>query len=175
MRNFGDEYDMKPKRILYVNGGLMDNGGITQYMMNYYRHIDKSRIQIDFIVHGEERGIYDDEIELLGGKVYQVPVKSKNPVKNAKMIYKICNSGSYRIIHAHMDAMSYVPLKIAKRCGIPVRIAHSHNTAYLTNNKIKVMLNEYVKKCLPTVATHLWACSQNAGEWMFGGGVQHHT
>ena len=37
-------------KILYVNGGLMNRGGIESYMMNYYRHLDRSKIQIDFIV-----------------------------------------------------------------------------------------------------------------------------
>lgn len=61
-------------RILYINGGTMDMGGISAYMMNYYRHFDRSLIQIDFIVHGED-GIYDEEIQKMGGVVYHVPVK----------------------------------------------------------------------------------------------------
>ena len=49
-------------RILYVNGGLMNRGGIESYMMNYYRHLDRSKIQIDFIVHDAGGyGYYDEE------------------------------------------------------------------------------------------------------------------
>lgn len=36
-------------RILYVNGGLMNCGGIESYMMNYYRHLDRSKIQYAWI------------------------------------------------------------------------------------------------------------------------------
>ena len=36
-----------------------------------------------------------------------------------------------------MDAMGAWVLKVAQNCGIPVRIAHSHNTKHLTNNPIK--------------------------------------
>lgn len=156
------------QRILYVNGGIMHQGGIESYMMNYYRNLDRNRIQIDFIVHGYEEGVYDEEIRQFGGEIYHVPVKSKHPIKNYIEIYKICKSGRYKIIHSHMDAMSYVPLKIAKKCGIPVRIAHSHNTNHLTNNKIKILMNEYARKHLPKVANQFFACSMKAGKWLFG-------
>jgi len=156
------------ERILYVVGGRFSRGGIESFIMNYYRHMNRSKIQIDFIVHGYGKGAYDDEIESLGGRIYHVPIKTKNPIKNVRMLYGICKSGRYQIIHAHMDAMSYVPLKIAKKCGIAVRIAHSHNTEHLTNNRIKIILNEYARKKLPLVVTHYYACSKMAGIWLFG-------
>ena len=46
----------------------MDRGGLETILMNYYRRIDRNKVQFDFLVHREERGAYDDEIELLGGK-----------------------------------------------------------------------------------------------------------
>lgn len=159
---------METKRILYINGGIMHRGGIESYMMNYYRHFDKSRIQIDFVVHGYEKGVYDDEIQSYGGKIFHVEVKTKNPFKNAKQLKEIFQNNKYELVHSHMDAMSYVPLKIAKQCNIPIRIAHSHNMQHLTTNWVKYQLNEYAKKGLPKVATHLFACSEDAGVWLFG-------
>ena len=159
---------MEPKRILYINGGIMHRGGIESYMMNYYRHFDSSRIQIDFVVHGFQSGVYDDEIQNLGGKIFHVAVKSKAPLKNAVQLKEIFQNYNYRIVHSHMDAMSYVPLKIAKQCNVPVRIAHSHNMQHLTTNWLKFQLNEQARKNLPKVATHLFACSKEAGEWLFG-------
>ena len=51
----------------------MDRGGLETMLMNYYRRIDRNKVQFDFLVHREERGAYDDEIELLGGKIYRLP------------------------------------------------------------------------------------------------------
>lgn len=161
---------MEPKRILYINGGTMHRGGIESYMMNYYRHFDRNRLQVDFVVHGFEKGVYDDEIRSLGGKLYQIAVKSKAPLKNVLQLKEIFRKHTYKIVHSHMDAMSYVPLKIAKQCNVPVRIAHSHNTRHLTTNWIKYQLNEQARKNLPKVATHLFACSKEAGIWLFGKG-----
>lgn len=155
-------------RILYVNGGIMHRGGIESYMMNYYRHIDRTKIQIDFIVHGFEKGVYDDEIKRLGGRIFNVPVKSKSYLGNIRALKKIFMSGQYKIIHSHMDAMSMVVLKTAQECGIPIRIAHSHNTQHLTNNRIKYYINEYAKKNITKYATHCFACSELAGRWLFG-------
>lgn len=155
-------------RILYINGGPMSRGGIESFMMNYYRNFNREKIQIDFVVHGFEKGIYDDEIKAIGGRIYKVSVKSKNYFENIKGLRKIFNSGKYRIVHSHLDAMSFVVLKEAKRCGIPIRIAHSHNTQHLTNNKIKFILNEYARKNIGKYATHFFACSKPAAIWLFG-------
>lgn len=159
---------MDPIRVLYVNGGIMDLGGISMYMMNYYRHMDRSKVQIDFVVHGFERGVFDDEIREMGGKIYNVPVKSKNLLGNIKALRKILKSGQYKIVHSHMDAMSTLVLMEAKMAGIPVRIAHSHSTDHLTKNKVKYLLNEIARNQIKRYATHLLACSEAAGRWLFG-------
>lgn len=155
-------------RILYVNGGPMNRGGIESYMMNYYRNFDKSKIQIDFVAIGLERAAYDNEIESLGGKMYYIPKKSKDYLGYKKGLRDIFKSGQYKIVHTHMDAMGMTVLKEAKKCNIPVRIAHSHNTQHLTNNPIKLKINEYARKNINKYATHMFACSELAGRWLFG-------
>ena len=40
----------------------MDRGGLETMLMNYYRNIDRSKVQFDYLVHREERGRYDDEL-----------------------------------------------------------------------------------------------------------------
>lgn len=159
---------MKPVKVLYLNGNIMKRGGIEAFMMNYFRNIDHSKVHIDFVVHGYEKGVYDDEIKSAGSKIYHVPVKSKHPLIYAKELKKVFESDDYTIVHSHLDAMSGWTLKIAKECGIPVRIAHSHNTSFLTNNPIKIWINEYAQKQILKYATDLFACSEAAGEWLFG-------
>ena len=154
-------------KIIYINGGTMDMGGISSYMMNYYRHFDRNKIQVDFIVHGKG-GIYDDEIRKLGGKVYHVPTKKENYFKNHKRIKNIIKNGNYHIVHSHMDGMNGPMLHLAKQCGVKVRISHSHNTSHLTNNKLKLVIHEIARRSIPKYATELWACSKAAGKWLYG-------
>ena len=59
-------------RILHcVNN--MHRAGLETMIMNYYRSVDRSRIQFDFLTHRPFRSDYDDEIEAMGGKVYYAP------------------------------------------------------------------------------------------------------
>ena len=58
-------------RILQM--GMTNNqGGIESFLINYYRNIDKSKIQFDFTNIYRDKLCYQDEIEKSGGKVYKV-------------------------------------------------------------------------------------------------------
>jgi len=159
---------MESVKVLYINGGIMNRGGIESFMMNYFRYIDRKRVQIDFVVHGYEKGSYDEEIEQRGGKIYHVPTKSKHPIIYRRELKKIFSTGEYSIVHSHVDAMSCWILKMAKQCNVPVRIAHSHNTDHLTTNRVKYFINEQARKNIHKYATHCFACSEAAGKWLFG-------
>lgn len=155
-------------KILYVNGGPMNRGGIEAFMMNYVRHMNSNVIHIDFAVTGLEKGDYDEELKSLGCKIYKLPKKSKHPIDYQKKLKKIFRDTKYDIVHSHADAMSCWVLKVAKECGVPVRIAHSHNTQHLTTNSIKFQINEFARKNINKYATNRFACSNEAGKWLFG-------
>lgn len=155
-------------KILYVNGGTMDRGGVSTFMMNVYEKMHSENIQIDFLVHTLSKGVRDEDILNLGGKIFRVPARGKNPLKNYRQIKQIMLDGNYDVVHAHADAGNSTILSIAKECDIPIRISHCHNTNYTNKSLLKKFLNEQFKKQIPRYATHLWACSEKAGEWLYG-------
>lgn len=57
----------------------MDRAGIETMLMNYYRHIDRSKIQFDFLCNKKKPGAYDAEIKEMGGNIYHTP--GLNPAK----------------------------------------------------------------------------------------------
>ena len=59
-------------RILQVVN-IMDRAGLETMLMNYYRNIDRTKVQFDFLTHRAEKGAYEDEIIDMGGKVYHAP------------------------------------------------------------------------------------------------------
>lgn len=61
-----------PIRILHVVTD-MRMGGLETLIMNYYRNIDREKVQFDFLVHRKEKAVYDDEIISLGGKIFTLP------------------------------------------------------------------------------------------------------
>lgn len=155
-------------RVLMVLGGPMGYGGTEAFLMNYYRHINHERVQFDFVCQGNTHGVYDDEIISLGGKVFYIPFKSKHPFKFNAKLKEVIKNGKYQIVHGQMDAMNAWVMWVAKRSGVPIRIAHSHNTNVPTDNIFKKAFNNLAKKMIPKYATDLWACSTEAGEWLFG-------
>ena len=89
----------EPIRILNLFTN-MNRGGAETMVMNYYRNIDRTKVQFDFMVHREQRGDYDDEIESLGGRIYRMcPVYPQNIVRYQKMLKDFFNEhNEYRII-----------------------------------------------------------------------------
>ena len=153
-------------RVLQVVNN-MQRAGLETMLMNYYRNIDKTKIQFDFLTHRPEKGDYDDEIISMGGKVYYAPrLYPQNYLKYFKWMKKFFKEHpEYHIIHSHIDAMSYLPLLTAKRANIPIRIAHSHNTSI--DKDFKLPLKLLFKKLLPSVATNFFSCGREAGEFLF--------
>lgn len=155
-----------PKRILHVVTH-MNRGGLETMIMNYYRHMDRSKVQFDFLVHREQKADYDDEILALGGKIYRL--QPLNPFSGAylrSLDSFFAEHKEYGIVHSHLDCMAGIPLKYAKKYGVPVRLAHSHNNSQPKD--AKYLLKLLYKRRIAPYATKLFACGTDAGRWMFG-------
>lgn len=146
----------------------MHRAGLETMLMNYYRNIDRTKIQFDFLTHRPYRSDYDDEIESLGGKIYYAPrlYPQNYPAyfKWMKTFFK--EHPEYKIVHSHIDTMSYLPLLAAKKAGVPIRIAHSHNTSL--DKDFKYLLKQYFRFRINSVCTHRFACGEEAGKFLFG-------
>ena len=156
-----------PIRILHVVT-YMGRGGLETMLMNYYRAIDRTKVQFDFLTHRDFRADYDDEIEALGGRIYRLP--NLNPFSKTylgALDRFFSEHPEYHIVHSHLDCMSGIPLKAAKKHGVPVRIGHAHNSNQPRD--AKYLLKLLYKREIARNATQLFACSEEAGRWMFGG------
>lgn len=154
-------------RILHVVT-YMGRGGLETMLMNYYRHIDRSKVQFDFLVHRDFEADYDREILDLGGRIYHVSRLipwSGSYKKELKQFFTA--HPEYRIVHVHQDCLSAVALQCAEECGIPVRIAHAHTSSAVKDIKYPIKL--FYMKRIPAYATHFFACGKQAGDWMFSG------
>lgn len=157
----------EPIRVLQVVTN-MDRGGLETMLMNYYRHVDRERVQFDFLTHRADQAAYDDEIKALGGRIYRLPRLipwSRSYRKELNRFFM--QHPEYQIVHVHQDCLSSVILQVAEKCGVPVRIAHSHNANQDKNLKYPIKL--FYMRSIPRYATDLMACSQKAGMWMFRG------
>lgn len=146
----------------------MHRAGLETMLMNYYRNIDRTKIQFDFLTHRPYRSDYDDEIESLGGKIYYAPrLYPQNYPAYFRWMRKFFKEHpEYKIVHSHIDTMSYLPLLAAKKAGVPIRIAHSHNTSL--DKDFKYLLKQYFRLRINSVCTHRLACGKEAGTFLFG-------
>jgi glycosyltransferase involved in cell wall biosynthesis len=153
-----------PLRILHtvVN---MNRGGAETLIMNLYRNMDRAKIQFDFLTCKE--GVFDSEINELGGRVHRIPyVSDVGHFGYTKALNRFFLSHKYKIVHAHLDRMSGLVLRAAKKADIPIRIAHSHNTSSEGGLAAKAY-KALVGRLIPSSATHLVACSHAAANWLY--------
>ena len=158
--------EKEPIRVLHIVPN-MQAGGLETLIMNIYRNIDRTKVQFDFLVHYTGNYFYDDEIRSLGGRIYKLSVRDDNNfikyLKDLDAFFKA--HPEYKIVHGHMESLGQFYFKAAKRNGVPVRVAHSHNSA--TEDTLKGKIKGLLLKRYKVFATDYFACSQKAGEFMF--------
>lgn len=155
----------EPLRIAQVMGKWL-GGGVESVVMNYYRNIDRSAVQFDFICDSDSTDIPYDEIESLGGRVFVVPPYQK-VFAYRKALVKLFKENGYKIVHSHLNTLSVFPLSAAKKAGIKIRIAHSHSTSNKKEFKRNV-LKKILRPWTNLFATEYFCCSEVAGRWQFG-------
>jgi len=151
--------------------GKMDRGGAETWLMHVQRNINREKYQIDFIVHTNDPGDYDEEIIRLGSKII-ICLSPSHPWKYYRNMMRVLHEhGPYDVIHSHVHHFSGYILRIAKKFAIPVRIAHSHiDTSNLQeNSSIKRRLYLYLmKRWIESYSTIGLAASQEAACDLFG-------
>lgn len=149
----------------------MDRAGVETMLMNYYRYMDRDKIQFDFLCNKKKPGAYNDEIKKMGGRIYVTPgynpLYYKQYFSYMRKLFR--EHPEYKIVHAHNGALSYYALKAAKSAGIPIRIAHSHNTKI--NFDFKWPMKAYCRIKLKYAANCLYGCSKLAVGFYFGKNV----
>ena len=146
----------------------MDRGGIETMLMNYYRYMDRTQVQFDFLCNKKKPGAYDDEIKALGGRIYRTP--GLNPVKYPQYLKYMKNlfreHPEYRIVEAHNGALGAYALCAAKVNKIPVRIFHAHGAGITKDWKLPLKLA--CRASLPFFMNQKFTCGIAAARCFFG-------
>lgn len=155
----------EPIRVLHVFAAL-DSGGVANFVMNTYRRIDRNKIQYDFALTSGVKSFMDDEAASLGARMFYFD-GGKSIEENLRMILK--SEGPFEAVHSHVFFYSGLVLREAKKCGVPVRIAHAHNAHTGESSSIVRKAYEATMRCLiNTNATVMLGCSEKACRYVFG-------
>lgn len=146
----------------------MDRAGIETMLMNYYRHMDRDKVQFDFLCNKKKPGAYDEEIKKMGGRIFHTP--GLNPLKYPQYLSymrKLFDSHKeYQIIEAHNGALGVYALHAAKKNNIPIRIFHAHGASITKDWKLPLKM--FCKSRLKTNLTQRFTCGIAAAECYFG-------
>ena len=153
------------ERILCILGKL-SSGGVESIMFSYYRFLDKSKYQYDFVY--EESSDFDlpDDILSMGAGAFKVPDVS-SPFAYMNAIEKIIKNGNYKIIHSNLNTLSVFSLFVAQKCKVKYRILHNHTTSSGVEKK-RDLLKKVLRPFARMFANKHCACSDLAARWMYG-------
>ncbi len=157
------------KRVLHIVGSL-ERGGLQVVALNCMKFSEKEKYQFDYLVYGDKKGDFEDEIIENGGNIIRVPYKKYNYILQYKQLFNVMREyGPYDIVHSHSFFNSGITMRAAAKNEIPKRIAHAHNVKRINDKRIaKALFNIVMRKWIKRYATDLCACSNAAGSYVFG-------
>lgn len=142
-------------------------------LMNYYREIDRSKYQFDFVVHTKDAGIFADEVRSLGGRIFYVPkfhgCNLISCVRAWRHIFREAKED--RIVQGHMPSTSALYLFLARLHG-RVAIAHAHsNDRNNEDSGVRHLLRWLLYRGTRCVAQYFYGCSREAGISRYGASI----
>lgn len=149
-------------RVLQVYPQI-NNAGTERVIFNLYENIDRVLVQFDFLV--ERPGELDDKIRAMGGTIHYMYKEKKNDYYT-ELVAFFNKHPEYRVVHTHTHGRMGIVLKAAQKCGVPCRIAHSHNARNDLSKGAK-FIKGLTSIPMENAATHFFACSSNAARWLF--------
>jgi glycosyltransferase involved in cell wall biosynthesis len=147
-----------------------ESGGIEAFLWNVLSHMDRSELEIDLVAAQLGESIFTQPLQELGVRFYQLSGSSRKILQNQKIFQKLLVERHYDVLHLNAyQGLSLVYLKLAQEMGVPICIAHSHNTALRASltKPIKLAIHNWAKIKYTKEATALWACAKPAAEFLF--------
>ena len=155
-------------KVLHVVDNISVRSGVMSFLMNYYRNIDVTQVQFDFLYYEDRSEDYSDEIKKMGGMVFKTP-SPVSVIDLKKSINRLCEKDFFRysVIHIHNPFLSVFYFELKKKCKAKKMIVHAHSTKFSDHfiGRLRNKLFNNFNKILPDIYC---ACSRQAGISIFG-------
>jgi glycosyltransferase involved in cell wall biosynthesis len=159
-------------KVLQIVGGLR-RAGTETWLLQVARRIDRSAIAMDFLVHGEEKGEYEEELRDLGFGILRTPMPGRYAAY-LRSVGAALERGGYDAVHSHLQHFSGVTTFLASRQEIPRRIVHSHLDVQPDLARGRKATYAWVMvRVIRRHATHRIAVSRRAAAALFGADWSH--
>jgi glycosyltransferase EpsF len=159
----------QPVRILHHISD-MNRGEAQSFIMNVYRHMDRSKFQFDFVVHTHNPSDYDEEIRAFGGRIF---ILQKPRAGWIGYIYELKSTiqhhGPFHALHSHTYEASVLTLLTSRLFGIDIRIVHCHSISDYTYASSTTKVSRWLKRnMIRRFATNWVSSSITASQALFG-------
>lgn len=147
-----------------------ESGGIEAFLYNVLTRIDLTQVQVDIAAASLGKSVFAEQFERLGIHFFELSGSQRNVAENHRRFRLLLQERQYDVLHLNaFQGLSLAYLRLARKAGVPVRIAHSHNTALRKSlaRPLKLAAHTWAKRRYTRDATALWACSRDAAEFLF--------
>lgn len=161
------------KRSVCIYCETWESGGIESFLCSVLTHMDLSAFEIDVVVARLRPSIFTEPLRSLGIRFIELSGDPRRMIENSRQFRRLLRRRRYDVVHANVfHSLSLYYLALAKQAGVPVRIAHSHNTALRRSalRPVKLVLHHAGRRLLSRYATTFWACSAAAASFLFSAG-----
>ena len=111
---------MKRTKILHVLGEL-GWGGVPMRTVELLRYLDSERYDLCLCALAGVVGNFGETIEAAGGRVVEIPY---DLVHFSRRFVRLVREERFDAVHSHMYYQTGNILRLAARCGVPIRVAH---------------------------------------------------
>jgi glycosyltransferase involved in cell wall biosynthesis len=165
------------EKVLHISCGGLGFGGVSSVILSIVENLHKE-FDFDCVVFNSKGG--REKVFSKYGNLYRINAYSINGKRNPFEIIlrpfrlyfgvrKICRKNKYDVIHCHNNTEEGICLLAAKHAGVPIRIAHSHNTPSPRKRHFIIRTVEKFNKYLMlNSANKFVGCSEAACTSFFG-------
>jgi glycosyltransferase involved in cell wall biosynthesis len=157
-------------RVLHVVG-KMHRAGIETWLMSLLRLLDRRQVQFEFCVNTSQEQDYDAEITALGAGLHRIAYHRHSPRYFSELTRILMRRGPFDVIHSHEQLRSGSILACARRAGVRVRVAHSHNDSSSLDSPRhphRWLFSVAMRRLIASEMTTGLSCSAKAAPSLFG-------
>lgn len=159
------------KKILVVIQ-LVRRGGVELVAINSARNLNKNEYEVSFLLikpNEHQDAGFLSELKAEGYKFFTMPTSKKGYINKYRFLSGFLKEHKFDIVHSHVMLFSALVLKAARKNGVKVRVAHSHITKWNRKENLSYKFYRFIMRgIINNNATDLVACSQAAGEFLYG-------
>ncbi len=151
-----------------------ESGGIESFLSNVIHRLDLERVQVDIAAACLAGSVFTEPLQRLGVRFFELSGRQRSLVENHRQFLALLRRERYHVVHLNLfQGLALAYAGTARRAGVPVRIAPSHNTGLRKSGTrpLKLLVHNMAKYIFAREATAFWACSREAAGFLFPKGA----